>query len=61
MTLFVTFLVGKKVMLYLLSQLWCFWTLDGNINTDDDDVRDTGSYSNYEGPGQREGQHCVNA
>lgn len=47
--------------LYLLGQLWGVWTLDGDVHADDDNVRKAGSYANYEGPGQRQGQHGVNA
>lgn len=52
------------MVFYLLGKLWNVWTsvciLDRDIHTDDDDVRNTASYPNYEGPGQREGQDCVN-
>lgn len=51
--------ISNTENLYLHSQVWCLWACDGNVDADDDDVRNTGPYPNHEGPGQRERQHCV--
>lgn len=47
--------------LYLYSQVSCPWACNRYVDTDDDNVRKTGPNPNYEGPGQRERQHCVHA
>lgn len=45
--------------LYLHSQVLCLRACDRDIDTDDDDVWNTGPNPNHEGPGHRERQHCV--
>lgn len=48
-----------NLLLHLHSQVWCVWACGGNIHTDDDNVWNTGPDSNYERPGQRKREHCV--
>lgn len=45
--------------LHLHNQVLCPRVCDRDVDTDDDNVWNAGPHPNYEGPGQRERQHCV--
>ena len=47
--------------LHLYSQVWCLWAYYGYVDTDNDDVRNTGANPNHDSPGQRQRQHRVDA
>lgn len=44
---------------YLLDQVWCLWSCHRDIYANDDNVWNTGPYPDDDGPGHREGQHCI--
>lgn len=50
-----------RQFIYLHNQVWRLWACDGNVDADDDDVRDAGPYPDHERPGHGERQHRVDA
>lgn len=51
--------IFEQTKSHLRNQVWCVWACDWDVDTDDDDVRNTGPYPHHEGPGHWEGEHGV--